>query len=253
MELLNYWVILLIPAGLILGSFINACIYRMPRKISIVWPGSFCPKCKMSISWWQNVPIISFVILKGRCFYCKQKISLMYPLIEVITLFVTVSLFIHFQNFYSFLFYLFFFSGMIIISGIDISLRLIPNSLILILLLVGIILNYFFKINSWLQTVSGLMLALVFALFLRWSTSNLFRKESLGLGDVKLSGLMGCYLGFELFLFSLFLGSIIGLLFQLFNRRYKKALRTVQVPLAPFLGIGAYLEIIFKQLVDCFT
>jgi prepilin signal peptidase PulO-like enzyme (type II secretory pathway) len=72
MELLNYGVILFILSGLILGSFLCVCIYRMPRKISVVCLGAFCPKCKRSLSWWQNVPIVSFVILKGRCFYCKE-------------------------------------------------------------------------------------------------------------------------------------------------------------------------------------
>ena len=250
MELLNNWVILLIPAGLILGSFLNVCIYRIPRKISVVWPASFCPKCKRSIAWWQNLPLISFLILKGRCFYCNENISLIYPLIEVITLMITITLFSHFQDLRLFLFYLFFFSGMIVISGIDISHRLIPNILILILLLMGIIQKYFLKINTWPQAISGLMLATLFALLLRWSANYFFRKESLGSGDVKLSGLMGFYLGFELFLFSMFLGSIIGLLFQLFNRQHKKTWRTVQIPLAPFLSIGAFLGMILIPLID---
>src|SRR4030042_3107135 len=237
MELLNFWVILFIPTGLILGSFFNVCIYRLPRKISVICPGSFCPSCRKTLAWWQNVPIVSFLILKGRCFYCHEKISYRYPLVEFITTIVTLSLLFHFHNTGTFLFYFLFFSGMIVIGGIDMFHQRIPNTLIITLLIMGIILNYLFKLNSWSQALAGILLAILFTLILRWSTTYFFRKESLGLGDIKLSALLGFYLGFELFLISLFIGSLFGIIFQLYNRRYHQGLRMTQIPLAPFLGI----------------
>ncbi len=245
MELLNFWVILFIPTGLILGSFFNVCIYRLPRKISVIWPGSFCPSCRKTLAWWQNVPIVSFLILKGRCFYCHEKIPRRYPFVEFITTTVTLSLLFHFHNTGTFLFYLLFFSGMIVIGGIDMFHQRIPNTLIITFLIMGIILNYLFQLNSWSQALAGILLAILFTLILRWSTTYFFRKESLGLGDIKLSALMGFYLGFELFLISLFVGSLFGIIFQLYNRRYHQGLRMTQIPLAPFLGIGAYVVIIF--------
>ena len=132
--------------GLILGSFLNTCIYRIPHKISIVTPRSFCPHCKEQIAWWQNIPLVSFIRLRGKCYYCREKISWHYPLVELLAGIIGVILYLQFGLSYTLLFYLLFFYTLIVLSFIDISHQVIPNKILLFSIISGILLNLAFKI-----------------------------------------------------------------------------------------------------------
>ena len=132
--------------GLIFGSFLNVCIYRIPIKISIITPRSFCPHCKEQITWWQNIPLLSFIILRGKCHYCHRKISWRYPLVELLTGIISMILFLEFGLTHILIFYLLLFYTLIAISFIDISHQVIPNKILLFLIISGILQNLALKI-----------------------------------------------------------------------------------------------------------
>src|SRR4030042_1250506 len=115
--------------GSIVGSFLNVCIHRMPEGESVVWPRSHCPKCKKRIPGYDNIPFISYILLRGRCRFCKERISLRYPLVELSSALLTVALFNHFGLSYDFFFYMVMLWGLIIATFVDISHRIIPDEI----------------------------------------------------------------------------------------------------------------------------
>src|SRR3989338_5797513 len=127
--------------GSIVGSFLNVCIHRMPRSESVVWPRSHCPKCQKRIPGYDNIPFISFAILKGRCRFCKEKISLRYPSVELITALVFLLFFYRYGLTYDFIFYSLFACGLMIAAFVDIQHRIIPDEISIGGIVIGFILS----------------------------------------------------------------------------------------------------------------
>ncbi|MCX5693613.1 MAG: prepilin peptidase, partial [Candidatus Omnitrophica bacterium] len=113
--------------GSIVGSFLNVCIHRMPKNESVVWPRSHCPKCQKRIPGYDNIPFLSFILLKGRCRFCKEKISLRYPLVELLTALLMVALFNRFGLSFEFFLHMVMLWGLIIATFVDIAYRIIPD------------------------------------------------------------------------------------------------------------------------------
>ena len=249
----DFNVIPLIGVGLILGSFLNACIYRIPRKISIVTPRSFCPHCKEQIAWWQNIPLLSFILLRGRCYYCREKISWRYPLVELLTGIISVILYLQFSLSYTLLFYLLFFYTLIVLSFIDISHRVIPNKILLFLIISGILLNFVLKINPWPQALAGALIAVVIIYLIRILGQLVFKKESMGMGDVKLAVVCGYFIGWQNFLLTLFFASLAALLVYVIRHIFSKGKISQKISFAPYLGLGCLISVLFGQhLLDLY-
>src|SRR4030042_4918482 len=121
------WHIVSIIFGAIVGSFLNVCICRLPKEESIIWPGSHCPHCKNAIKFYDNIPLVSYFLLRGRCRYCKGTISLQYPLVEGITALTSLILFIKFGPSLSYLFYFLFVAALIVVTVIDLYHQIIPD------------------------------------------------------------------------------------------------------------------------------
>ncbi|MCM8815204.1 MAG: prepilin peptidase, partial [Candidatus Omnitrophica bacterium] len=187
--------------GACFGSFANVCIYRMPRNKSIIFPGSFCPKCRHKIRWFDNIPVISYIILAGKCRYCKKTISPLYPVIEIVTGLLTLLLF---QKFWAagyyceFLFYFVFMLGLVIIGGIDFETFLVPDIIVLPLIPVGLLgallCGNFFVSQSgsytalarFFYSLSGVVIGALLVLFLMITGRVIWKKEAMGGGDLKL-------------------------------------------------------------------
>ena len=222
--------------GLVLGSFISAYSYRVPRLVSWVRGRSFCPKCKNRISWFDNIPLVSYLVLLGRCRSCKKKISLRYPLIELTTAlgFVAVSYFNYPVYFY------FLVPLLICIFVIDLENQFIPDGLVFF----GIVLTFFYfilidKNTIYLNLLSGFTPAF-FLLFLHLVT----RGKGMGLGDVKLAILGGLVLGWPYFVVWLFLSFIIGAVVGIVLIFAKKASFGKKIPFGPYLVISFWLTMI---------
>jgi leader peptidase (prepilin peptidase)/N-methyltransferase len=239
--------------GICIGSFINVVIYRLPNDISIVTPRSFCPECKYKISWRENIPLISWIIQKGKCVNCNQKISIRYPFIE----FTTGILFVIFKSaspfiydsinliFLENLFGWFFISLLFVISLIDINYLWIPQVCINIGFIIGLINLLFIQIISNFGqidllincTLTSLISFFLFEL-LRLSAKSFFKKDALGKGDSKLVSMMALWLGSTGTIISLGISYIFAAFCLLIALKTKIIKRNQLVPFAPFLSIG---------------
>lgn len=238
--------------GAAIGSFLNVLIYRMPLGKSIVKPGSFCPNCKKPIRWFENIPIFSFFFLGGKCSGCKQPISLQYPLVELFTGVVFLYLFITWNISVEFFFYLYFFSALIVISGIDFSHQLIPDIISIPGILIGIIFQLL--VGDVKLGLVGLFFGGGLILLIRVIGQKVYKKEVMGLGDVYLTAMIGAFVGFPFVLVAIFFaaltGSIMGIIYIISTKQNRES----PIPFGPFLSIGGAVVIIFQdKIIDLFA
>ncbi len=241
--------------GLTIGSFLNVCIYRLPIKKSIVTPPSACPSCGYRIRFYDNIPVLSYLMLWGRCRKCGTHISLIYPAVELATGLISMALLMKYNilngNFPIFFIYLIFISALICIGFIDLEHQIIPD----VISIPGIIAGLFFSlvINHipWLDSLIGILAGggifyLVAVLF-----ELIMKKEGMGGGDIKLLAMIGAFLGWKSLYFviltSCLLGGIIGGFSLIMS---KKGIRT-KIPFGPFLALGAILYVFFgKEIIN---
>jgi prepilin signal peptidase PulO-like enzyme (type II secretory pathway) len=240
--------------GSLLGSFLNVVIYRLPRQQDMVLQRSACTNCGHKLSWYELVPIFSFIFLRGKCISCKSKISFRYPITEFIVglmAFYFLPKDIDFSSGSSYLFYFAVFCILLAHFQIDLAHKILPDSLNFILLL--LFLSYTIFHYHWTHWFLGGALGFLFPLAITWLFYLLRGQVGLGGGDIKLFGILGIYLGPEQVLknifLSCFLGAIVGALLI-----WKKILKKNE-PLAfgPFIIIVAVLQIYFPWILDYFN
>lgn len=254
-EILKIFAVFLL--GLSVGSFLNVVIYRMPRDISVVYPPSTCPECKNRIKWFDNIPVISYLLLGGRCRFCGSKISLKYPAVEVLTGISAVLLYLKFGFDLEFLFYFYFVASMIALSFIDLEFKIIPDQINFGGLFVGLV---FAVVNSIkYQTiepaVSAVIGAAVGAGFL-YLVAYLYLKyrgiEGLGMGDVKLMAFIGAYTGWFGSMFTIFFGSLTGAVAGIAVINLLKKDYHYEIPFGPFLAMGGMIYLFFGEYIRQF-
>jgi leader peptidase (prepilin peptidase)/N-methyltransferase len=233
---------LVIMIGLALGSFLNVCIYRIPQRKSILLPSSFCPKCGARIRSYDNIPLLSYIILGGKCRDCGAKISLQYPLVELVTSVLLVLAYLRFDLTWDFASRSMLILLMILTFFIDLKHRIIPDVLTFPGILVGFVLSFAVSSPSVLNSLLGIVVGGATFYLAAVIGDLLFKKESMGGGDIKLAMMLGAFLGWKnvflvLFL-SAFLGSLIGGV-ALFLSKDVKETRTI--PFGPFLALGALI------------
>ncbi len=238
--------IIIFIIGLIIGSFSNVCIYRLPRNESIVFPGSHCPRCNHALEWYDNIPLISYIILKGKCRYCAEKISIQYPLVEFLTASLYLSLFYFYRLQLHTVFYMVFCSALIIIGFIDLKEKIIPDVISLPLTALGFLSSFILNNISPLNSLLGILAGGGSLYLIAIAGTYIFKKEAMGGGDIKLSAMVGAFLGWQLTLLSLFigflLGSVIGIIVLM---KTKGEIR--DVPFGPFIALGALIALFFGQ------
>ncbi len=250
--LINYLPIFILAFGAIMGSFLNVLIYRLPLEISIIFPLSSCPSCKKSISWYENIPIFSYLLLKGRCSKCKEVISLRYPFVELLSsigTFFIISEYLYnpiYSIFYCIIFYIF-----IIIIFIDLKHKIIPDSLNIILSIIFIIASLFE--NSWLFTILGGLVGLSFPLGITWLYYLIRKQEGLGGGDIKLFCALGFYLGVQGIVMNIFISCFLGTIFSILMIIFKRVSAKEYIPFGPYIVITASLQIFFPEYINLLT
>jgi len=231
--------------GLTLGSFLNVCIHRIPLKKSIVHPPSSCPKCGQKIRFYDNIPVISYLFLLGRCRNCKTPISPRYPVVEIITGLLSAALFLKYGLDYRYFIFLAFSAALVIISFIDLQHKIIPDIISLPGIIIGLAFSMIFHHISWLESVIGVLagggsLFLVAVVF-----EKLTGREGMGGGDVKLLAMIGAWMGWKalplIILISSLTGTIIGGGSLLLASR---GLQT-KIPFGPFLVLGTLIYLFF--------
>lgn len=225
--------------GLIVGSFLNVCIYRLPRRQSLNWPGSHCTSCERALSWYENIPLVSWMALRGRCRTCGERISVIYPIVELVTgaLFVTGYAIYGWTPLLAVR--LAFACAMVVLFAIDLRHHILPNVITVPGIVIGLLVSLFLPTPGWRSSLIGLI-AGGGVLFVIAEAYYRFRGvEGLGMGDVKMLSMIGAFLGWELMLVTLilasFAGSIIGVGVIATGRGGMKA----ALPFGTFLAVGA--------------
>jgi len=209
--------------GALWGSFLNVVIYRLPRGESLLRPGSHCPGCGKPVRWFDNVPLLSWLLLRARCRDCGSPISARYPLVEALGGLLSAAVWLRFVEFGApdllfetqlalYLAYFAFAAALLAVLFIDLDLQVVPDSITYTGMVVGVLLAWLLPQVEWWESLLGLGLGLGMILALRWGYLWLRGVEGMGTGDATLLGMIGAFLGYQSLLFVLFSGSILGLL-----------------------------------------
>jgi len=231
------WIIVSV-AGLAVGSFLNVCIYRLPRRQSIVSPGSRCPRCRQALRWYHNVPVVSWVVLGGRCAFCRQPISIRYPLVEA----ATAALFLLHLAVLGWgpllVVRLAFAAALVVLFAIDLEHRILPNVITLPGLVIGLAASPFAG-PGWISSIAGMLIGGG----LLWAVAEAYYRwrgiEGLGFGDVKMLAMIGAVLGWQQVLVTLLIASLAGSTVGLILVRLRGQTLQYAMPFGTFLALGA--------------
>lgn len=250
--------------GLVIGSFLNVCIYRIPREKSVVTPRSACPRCGAPIRPWDNIPVLSWLLLRGRCRSCRQPISFQYPLVELLTAAAFLACAWHWEFASPTFVNTLLLSVIIILIFVDYHHRILPNILTLPGILAGIVLSPFQAIAYYSDPLSIKAAALLWpgnpVRMLPWTGSllgaliggglllavgvgyeRLRKRQGLGMGDIKMMAMVGAFLGWPLALLTIFAGSVMGTLVGIFLMIFKHMNLQTKLAFGVFLGMGTAL------------
>lgn len=225
--------------GLLWGSFFNVCILRLPVGESVVRHGSRCPKCAKQIRWYQNIPLLSYFALRGKCANCKLPISWQYPVIELVTGILFLAAALHFGLTRQFVGYTVLLSALLVVSVIDLHHRIIPDEISLPGILLGFAASFWLGEISWVESLVGILVGGGSFFAIAYGYEKIAGREGLGGGDVKLLAMIGAWLGYKnvfiVILLSSLLGSLVGIAVMLIQRRDMKT----AIPFGPFLSVSA--------------
>ena len=238
-----YLIILLI--GLVFGSFLNVLIHRLPLSISLVNPvGSACPHCNNGIKWYENIPVFSYLALKGRCSNCSESISIIYPIVEIITALVTLTIYLNFLLSWELIAIIALFYTLIVLSFIDLKYRAVPDYLLIIAVILAMVVG---DIISVLIFTGGLLLLeLIITFYIQnikakiTGNKELETQRALGEGDMPIAGVIGGLLGIQLGVSAIFLAALLALLPAIYNLFSKKEIETAFIP---FLSLGLFITL----------
>jgi leader peptidase (prepilin peptidase)/N-methyltransferase len=240
--------------GSIVGSFLNVCIYRLPKGKSVIFPGSHCPNCNAAICWYDNIPILSYIFLSGRARCCRIKISFRYLIVEILTASVFLVLFSVFGITPKFFAYAVMVSGLTVATFVDFEIQEIPDEVSIGGLVVGLmlavafpsILNEATRLNGFLNSFLGALAGggMIYAMGMLGEFA--FKREAMGGGDVKLLAMIGAFTGWKLVVLIFFLapvfGSVVGIVLKV---RHGKDV----IPYGPYLSLAAVVSIFFGEKI----
>ncbi len=236
--------------GAIVGSFLNVVILRLPREdISIVFPASHCPACKHPLAWYENIPVLSYIVQLGKCRHCKCPISIQYPIVELLMAVLSAALFHTFGPSLAFAGYFVFSAALLVIIYIDIHHQIIPD----VISLPGIVLGFLFSFVNpqvhWLDSLIGIGAGggILYAVALIYYL--LRKQEGMGGGDIKLLAMLGAFLGWRslpfIVFFSSLTGSLVGITAMLFQKKGGKT----RIPFGPFLSLAGLIYMLFSHQI----
>ena len=278
---LDTWIVVLLALilGLLVGSFLNVVIYRVPEglnrnwklqakqmldlpleqgegeRFNILMPPSHCPSCKAAIKPWQNIPILSYVLLKGQCKHCQTAISLRYPLVELLTGLVFAVCAWKFGVTWTALAAMVFSAYLIAMIFIDADTQLLPDQLTLPLMWGGIVFHlaaYLLQADWGITTLVDSLLGAIVGYMSLWSIFQLFKlvtgKEGMGYGDFKLLAALGAWLGISVLPIIIIMSAVVGLIFALIM----KVAKNQPMPFGPYLAISGWIVLVFSQPISQF-
>ncbi len=241
----------LLVIGLIFGSFLNVLIYRLPKHISLFRPKrSFCTKCKHQINWYENIPLVSFLFLKGKCPHCNNQISIRYPIVELLAALVTTLIYYQFGLSLDFVVLTLLCYTLIVLSFIDYEYKAVPDYLLIIVLVITL---FFSKVSfsSLLMFAGGfVLLELIITFYIQnikykiTKDEALLTQKSMGEGDVPIAAIIGGVLGIEYGIIAIVFGAFFAIIHSLFNMLIKKEIET---PFIPYLSLGFFVVLVSQN------
>ncbi len=237
--------------GALWGSFANVCIFRLPGEKGVVSGRSYCPKCENKIAWYDNIPIISFFLLRGKCRSCKTSISIQYAIVEAINIISFVTIYYFFGISITTILLMILSLSFLIIFFIDLKHFIIPNVLTFPMMFVGFIKSFDPNLHSlfpnYLNSLIGGLLGYGIIWAIIYFYKQVRKKEGMGLGDAKLLAVIGFWFGWISIPFVLFFSSVIALLWVVPDLIKKSKKLTSQIPFGPYIILGLILFIVSKQ------
>ncbi|MDT8271609.1 MAG: prepilin peptidase [Desulfomonilia bacterium] len=238
------WPVVVTVFGLFIGSFLNVCIYRIPKAESVVWPGSRCPQCLNHIRAWDNIPVFSYLFLRGKCRYCGTRIALRYPVVELLSALLAVTFLIRFGLSIPFVIYYLWACTLLVITFIDLDHQIIPDGLSLGGIGVGFIAVIWLPV-AYRDALIGLVLGAGILIAIIYGYYFLTGKQGMGGGDVKLLAMIGVFTGWQGVLFTLFSASLMGTLVGIPWTFLQKKGMQAAIPFGPFLSMGALIYVLW--------
>ncbi len=237
--------------GLIVGSFLNVCIYRLPRNMSIISPRSSCPACSTPIKPLDNIPILSYIFLRGKCRKCDEKISMRYPAVELLNGILYIAVFYFFGLGWHLPFLFVFVSAMIAITFIDIDFQIIPDIITIPGIAIGLLSASFLlpdpfslSIVGFKNSIAGLFLGGGLFYFIA-----VLSRGGMGGGDIKMMAMIVAFMGWKGVLLTTFIGSLAGSIFGIFLMVFRGKGRKTKIPFGPFLAFGSLTTMFFGEKI----
>ncbi len=226
--------------GLVIGSFLNVAIHRIPREESIVFPASRCPSCKEPIRWYDNIPVVGFILLRGKCRSCHKAISFFYPLVELLNGLGYLFLLHQFGPGWEWGAYAALYSSLLVVTFIDLAHQIVPDVITLPGMVIGVIVSSTLLPVGGLNSVAGLFLGGVLFYLVA-----VLSRGGMGGGDIKLIAMIGAFIGWKAVLLAIFVSALAGSVTGVFLMIFLGKGRKDPVPFGPFLALGAMVSIVW--------
>lgn len=243
--------IFIIVIGALWGSFANVCIYRLPLEKGVVSGRSYCPKCKKQINWYDNIPVLSYLFIQGKCRKCKKKISFQYPLVETISAFIFFIIYTLYGISLTTLLLIILGLSFLIIFFIDLKHYIIPDSLTFPMMFLGFVKSFDPNLNELFPNYIHSLIGGIFGYGIIWSIIFFYKvirnKEGMGLGDAKLLAVIGFWFGWISIPFVIFISSVVALITVTPSLMNKSKKLTSEIPFGPFIIIGCITYVIFVE------
>jgi leader peptidase (prepilin peptidase) / N-methyltransferase len=247
-ETISY--VIIFALGSVIGSFLNVCIYRVPRSLSVISPSSRCPSCNTPIKPYDNIPVLSYILLGGKCRVCKAGISFRYPLVELLNAILYVFVVYRFGFEWHSIIYGIFCSALVVITFIDLDFQIIPDVITLPGTVIGIVAGSLLMPDPFMRyTLLGFKASVIGLL----TGGGLFyaiavlSKGGMGGGDIKMMAMVGALMGWKSVLLTIFLGSLTGAAFGIFLMITQGKGRKTKIPFGPFLALGTIITLFYGQ------
>jgi leader peptidase (prepilin peptidase)/N-methyltransferase len=242
--------VLAVVFGAVVGSFLNVVILRLPQDDeSIAFPGSHCPHCNQPLHWYDNIPLLSYLVLRGKCRTCRASISLQYPLVELSMAILAGMLFHRFAGSFEFFFYFTFFAALLVIIFIDIHHQVIPDCISLPGILLGLAGSFFNGLVTWQQSALGIFLGGGVLYAVAYFYYALTKREGMGGGDIKLLAMIGAFLGWQSLLYVVFASSLVGSIVGVAAMIKQRKGGQTRIPFGPFLALGAISYLLLSRQI----
>jgi len=234
--------------GALVGSFLNVVIYRLPDESqSVVFPASHCPKCNTKLRWFENIPILSWLVLRGKCRTCKAPISLQYPVVELCMALLSGALYRNFGPSFALFYYFLFVAALIAIIFIDLHHQIIPDKISLPGIVIGFIGSFLNPFVTWQQAGLGILIGGGILYGVAIGYALLTGKEGMGGGDIKLLAMIGAFLGWQSLLYVVFASSLTGSVIGGLSLLLQKKDSQTRIPFGPFLSLAALSWLFFQD------